>query len=258
MNSIQVNKEELLYLSALAGVDNLWGVDDPFAGKSETAFRAELLSLQEALVRKGCLDTSVSGEIRLAEDCRQILEICRSSMRVYILNSNQLEDEKAQLRFFEAGGKIVRYSFHESATLAFTGRELMRTELISFFGDADGEEQAYSLVTGIARLKRMGSLSRQRFLSELKICGCEDDLALLIADGLQGNADFCSVLAFDRSAGQEILTGKLVTLRFAGGSLIVTPGERDMDSVCFARLNHEKLLAAMDDLLGQRKEVELV
>ena len=104
----------------------------------------------------------------------------------------------------------------------------------------------------------MGSLSRQRFLSELKICGCEDDLALLIADGLQGNADFCSVLAFDRSAGQEILTGKLVTLRFAGGSLIVTPGERDMDSVCFARLNHEKLLAAMDDLLGQRKEVELV
>ena len=258
MATLHLSKKELLYMSALSGTDNIWGFDDPFKGESEVKVRAALLELQGVLLRKSCLEASIDGHFSIAQEYQKLLDTCMNSEHVYILSSSQIEEEQAQLRFFVNGNTIVRYQYNETATLAFTSRELMKAEIITFFGDAGSQEQPYSLVTSVARLRRMGSLSKQRFLQELRDSGCEEELALLIVDGLQGNSDFCSLLAYDRSGKQETLVGKLVALNFAGGSLMVTPGASRSDSVCFTRLNHEKLLSVLDEVLGEGEDVDIV
>lgn len=258
MPTTKLTKKELLYLSALIGSDNMWGFDDPFQGKSEAEVRADLLEMQDTLVRKSCLDVAIDGQFTVSKLYSDLLRSCMDSSRVLVLSSSQLEAEHAQVRFFIGDNSVVRYQFRESAALEFITRELMITEIVGFFGNGTNDEDSCSLTTGVARLRRMGSLSKQRFLHELRSCGCEEGLALLIADGLQGNTDFCSLLAYDREGQQEKLTGKIVTLSFAGGSLMVTPGGSDPESVCFTKLNHDRLLYELNSVVGKREEVDIV
>ncbi len=254
----QLTKKELLYLTALKGSDNLWGFDDPFQGKSEAEVRADLLELQDTLIRKSCLEVTVDGQFSVSPAFSNMIETCMSSSRVLILSSSQLEADQAQLRYFIGNGAIVRYQYRETATLEYISKCLLKSELIAFFGNEANDEDSCSLITGVARLRRMGSLSKQRFLYELRSCGCEESLALLIADGLQGNSEFCSLLAYDRSGQQEFLSGKIVTLSFAGGSLMVTPGDHAAESVCFTKLSQDRLLSELDKVLGEREDDDVV
>lgn len=255
---ITLSGEELLYLSAIVGVDNIWDINDPFADYGENRLITAMLDLQEALTRRGYLVPQVDGQFTVNDDCRQLLKHCMDSETVYILNSSQTEEDNLKFRFFVHDNLVVQYRFNGSANLSQTTVNLMRAEIEAFFGDAAETENGASLVTGVARLRRMGSLSRQRFLQELRSTGCEDELALLIADGLQGNADFCSVLMYRRQDGSEKLVDKLVTLRFAGGSLMVTPGETRIDTVCFTRLSHEKLKRQLDEMFGAKDMIEAI
>ena len=258
MAALQLSKEELLYLSVLTGTDNLWGFEDPFQEKSEAEIRADILELQNTLLRKGCLEAKIDGFFSVTAAYQSLLETSMKSERVYILCSSQLESEHAQLRFFVNGGTVIRYQYNEEALLSFSSKDLMKAEIVSFFGDVNSSEQPYSLVTGVSRLRRMGSLSKQHFLQELRSSGCEEELALLIADGLQGNSVFCSLLAYDRKDNQEVLAGKVVTLKFYGGSLMVTPDNKTTDSVRFTCLDHVKLLSVLNELLGKEKEVGII
>lgn len=258
MAATNLTKKELLYLAALKGADNMWGFDDPFHGKSEADIRADLLEMQDALVRKSCLEVAVDGHFKVSVLFSSLIETCMRSTRVVVLSSSQFEAEEAQLRFFIKDESVVRYQFRETATLEHISMDLMKSEIESFFGNGANDEVTCSLVTGVARLKRMGSLSKQRFLYELKSCGCEESLALLIADGLQGNSEFSSLLAFDRDDQHEVLSGKIVTLSFSGGSLMATPGGEDTDCVCFTKLNHDRLMSALNKILGGREGVDIV
>ena len=259
MPKIQLTKEELLYLSALKGVDNLWGVEDPFRGMSEDIIKSELLELQDSLIRKSCLDAAVDGRFSVASHYSNLINACMQSTRVYILSSSQFEEEQTALRYFVSDDSIVRYQFREYASIEFVSRSLMNAEIADFFGENyNNQEDSCSLITGIARLKRMGSLSKQRFLQELKACGCEDSLAILISDGLQGNPDFRSLLAYERTENSEMLCGKLVTISFAGGSLMVTPEGKNIDSVCFTKLNRDRLLSALGVIIDGREEINII
>lgn len=258
MATAQLTKKELLYLTALMGSDNLWGFDDPFQGKSEAEVRADLLEMQNTLVRKSCLEVTVDEQFTVSPLFSNLIDSCMSSNRVLILSSSQLEAAQVQLRYFIGDDSIVRYQYRETATLEHISKDLMKSEIVGFFGDGTNDEDSCSLVTGVARLRRMGSLSKQRFLYELRNCGCEENLALLIADGLQGNSEFCSLLAYDRNGQQEILSGKIVTLSFAGGSLMVTHGGSDTESVCFTKVNRDRLFSELNKVLGGREEVDVV
>ncbi len=256
--NLSVSGEELLYLSAITGVDNIWGIKDPFAEQTEQEIVTAMLNLRNSLVRKGYLISNIDTQFAVEDDCMRLLRHCMESERVYVLDSSQTEEDSLILRYFVHDGIVVQYRFNGNASLAFSTDALMRAEISAFFGDSEEEENEVSLVTGVARIRRMGSLSRQRFLQELRNIGCEEELALLIADGLQGNADFCSLFSYDRNGDQDVLVDKLVTLRFAGGSLMVTPAVNRIDMVCFTRLSHNRLTEQLDMILGQMNEIEAV
>lgn len=258
MSFSALTKEELLYLSALLGVDNIWSIEDSFNKQSELEIRAKLLTLQESLLQKGCLEITLNDEIKVPSSYESMILHCANSSCVYILNSTQMEDDCGYLRYFVDDGLIVKYQLNGLASFSYSNMELMRNEIISFFGDSDSSDSPYSLVTGISRLRRMGSLSKQRFLQELRDYGCEESLALLIVDGLQGKADFRTLLGYSRRNHIESLFGKIVTLNFHSGCLMVTNDTLKPNTVCFSSLNRERLIAKIDDVLSFTKEDEVV
>lgn len=251
--------EELLYISALTNTDNLWGVEDPFKYRTTEEIPFELLRIQEQLLQKGMVEARPDGQLSPSKELIQLIQHCKQSERVFIFNSSLAVDAGTQLRFFDHSGTFVRYFHREEAELSLVNRELAFQEVSALFGEASPQDEPdFSLETGIIRLRRMGSLSRRHFLFELKNCGCEDSLAELIVDALQGQSEFCSLLSYDRSNGQETLTDKLVTLRFSDGNLIVTPGQSNIDSVCLSRLTEEKLKHALIRVFGMETEVAVV
>ncbi len=255
----RLSDEELIYMSALIGADNLWGLADPFQNCADAEIPFELLRIQDQLIQIGVVKATPDGYLYPSEELLGILKHCMNSEKVYVFNSSMSTSDNVQLRFFEHSGVLIRYSFRNKAELSQINRELAFQEIRALFGDAEPiTETDLSLVTGVTRLRRMGSLSRQHFLFELKNCGCEDSLATLIVDGLQGKSEFCSLLAYERKGGSETLTGKLVTLRFASGNLIVTPEKGDINSVRFSRLRGDKLNSAIENIIGIYEEVSAV
>lgn len=252
-----LSKKELLYLTALMGANNLWGIEDAFAEMSEEEIRSELLRLQDSLLRKQFLEVDADRPFEFDESSVKLLRHCIESTRVYILNSSHMEKKEQQMRFFVKEKEVAFFRCREQAELISVSPNEMRSIILSFFGNGDYTEISSTLTVGVTRLRRMGSLSRQHFLQELHNSGCSDDLALLIADSLQGSSDFCSLMAYERENGKESYCGKLVTLRFSGGSLMVT-NENDPDIVCFKKLSRETLLSEIERLAGREEDVEVI
>ncbi len=258
MSFSALSREELLYLSALVGVDNIWCIEDSFSNQTELEIRANLLSLQGSLLQKGCLEVTINDEIRVVPSYSCLINRCANSSRIFVLNSTQMEDDCGHLRYFMNDEMIVKYQLNGLASLSYTNMEIMRNEIISFFGDKESSVSPYSLVTGISRLRRMGSLSKQRFLQELRECGCEESFALLIVDGLQGKADFRTMLGYSRTNHTDALIGKIVTLNFSSGCLMVTNDDQKPDTVCFSNLSRERLIEKIDQILDFAQESEVV
>lgn len=253
-----LSKEELLYLSALRDASNLWGFEDSFQGKSEAEIKTILIELQTGLVRKNSLKVGVDGQISVESACADLIDACKESNQVFLISSSRLEEEKTVLRFFKQGSKVVRYQFRETGRFEFVSEDLMELEIKCFFDQPGDADDTSSLTTSIAHIRRMGSLSRQHFLQELRNSGCEDSLALLIADGLQGNADFKSLLVYDRSGAQDKLVDKLIILSFSGNSLIVSAEEGNVDLVCFRRIDQSQLNARLKHILGKEDRVSVI
>ena len=256
MKTVRLSKEELIYLAALSGLDNVWGIEDPFSDMSESMVQAKILELQAKLSTEGILHIDEEGVLTVSEEYSDILEKCMNAVRIYVLNSSEFEQEKVQLRFFQTGETLLRFQLRDEAVIEPSAFALMEAEIMNFFSSDAETEDSCSLVASISRLRRMGSLSRKHFLQELKYCGCENDLALLIAEGLQGESVFCSLLVYDRSGKEDRLSGKLVTLNFAGGSLMVTPGSSDPDTVQFTRLDRGRMQAELNRILENKGNEE--
>ena len=53
LDSIHLNEKELLYVSMLNNIDNIWGINDPFIDMDEESIRMDVLRMQMSLLQKG-------------------------------------------------------------------------------------------------------------------------------------------------------------------------------------------------------------
>ena len=260
MNTIPLTPGELLYLSAWAEAGNVWGLENPFEELSPEKVSAEVARIQKALLGKGALLPCLDSGAETEEGLRGLLETCGAWEDVWILSTSGMEQRGEKLRYFLHGDSLVRYAFREGeAVLAPASEDDMKAEAAALFGGEDTEEGQETILASAAKLRRIGGLSRARFLQELSALGCGEDFARLIADGVQGKPEICSLMHFRREAGEERLVHRLVTLRLPGEGLIIRPETAEgRESVRFSRLNAALLEKALDEALaaGMGEEAE--
>lgn len=252
-----VTKKELLYLSALVGMDNCWGIEDPFSEYSKTEIVNMMKQIREDLLQKGCIQYDENGSLFLNENWKKQLTHCKDSKNIFVLDSTKMEEAGTELRYFVDGESVVRYQLNDTAQFAYTTSSLMWTEIQSFFGEARKNKSQDSFDVRAETMRRMGSLSTQRFREELLAAHCEEALASLIVNGMQGNPEFQALLSYTRENEMESIRGRLVVLQPAEGSLLITSGKDD-DSLSFRELNDTDLKEGLSQLLGQRDGVPVV
>lgn len=253
MKTVSVTAMELLYLSARLGVDNIWDLDETFSELTEDNAERKIARLQDSLLKKGALLPQLDEGTIVEEETKKLLLSCGAWETVVILSSSEMEKKRERLRFFFHGSGLVRYEFRgDAAVLSSTTKEELSDEVKSFFREAEDVTQTDSLVASAAKLRRIGGLSRNRFLQELSCLGCGKEFSTLIADSLQGNPDICSFVCIQNRNGEEVLKNKLVTLRLPGQGLIVRPEVADgRESIRFTRLSKGQLDETVNSILEE-------
>lgn len=241
--NIHLNEKELLYVSMLNNVDNIWGTSDPFKDMDEDSIRMDVLRMQMSLLQKGYAVSEEDDQFAIIPELSDLIYQCAQSKLIFIFSTDEMENSNHVLRYFASDNEIIRFVFKDEASFVKVSKDQMYHELVDGFGERDVAAPKDCLITSSSRLKRLGSLSRNRFIQELKDLGCEDELSTVIADGLQGNSSFRILLCFkmgDSVQGTPI--DKVVSIHSPGGNLIAKSFcGSNPDTVCFMRMDRTQL-----------------
>lgn len=243
IDKIHLKEKELLYVSMLSNVDNIWGIRDPFKDMDEDSIRMDVLRMQMSLLQKGYAVSEEDAQFTIIPELSDLIRQCAQSKLIFLFSTDEMEHSNHVLRYFASDNVIIRFMFKREASFGKVSKEQMYQELVDSFGEGAVAVPKDCLITSSSRLKRLGSLSRNRFIQELKDLGCEDELSTLIADGLQGNSSFRILLCFktgDSLQGTPI--DKIVSIHSPGGNLIAKSfWESNPDTVCFMRMDRTQL-----------------
>ena len=248
LSSLTLSKKELIYASMITGIDNIWGIADPYSEMSEDVIRIDILRIQKSLIEKRYAITEDEGPFTLFDGVIDTLRLCAEARYMYEFSSEELERCNHVLRFFCCGDVVIRLDVKEDVTLSVVQLSEMKDELSTYFCSEDGDIWSGALTAGTTRLKRYGSVSRNRFICELKEKGCNDILSVIIANGLQGSSSFRVVVCYDISSPDtSIPVEKLVTIHFPGGDLIAKANDGSLsESITLCKLSQEQISAEID------------
>lgn len=242
MKDIELNTKELLYLSVLAGIENIWGVPDAFHNMCEEDLRMEVIYIQQSLRSKRYSKSVFDNGFAAKDELITILVDCAKSERVYLLGASSLEASNRAIHYYVSHGVLIRYERQEDDQFfSLTTADAFSQEIAAVFSatkESTVQFDAVPLLFSAQKMRRLGSLSRRRFLEELSAIGCNDRLSTLIVDGLQGDANYCSLVELRNDNGRSVVADKLVTLCFGSGSLLITPDQPiEKDVIRFSVLN---------------------
>lgn len=247
LSSLTLSTKELIFASMLSGVGNIWGIADPYVEMSEDVIRVDILRIQKALIEKRYAISDEDGAFSLFDGVIKMLRLCDESRYMYEFSSDELERSNQVLRYFDCGDVIIRFEVKENASLSLVQLPEMKNELASYFDSGDEDIWQGALTADTARLKRYGSLNRNRFIRELKEKGCNDSLSVILTNGLQGISSFRTLVCYDASSSDEgIPVEKLFTMHFPGGNLIAKADAPLPESITLCKLSQEQLLAEID------------
>lgn len=244
VSSLTLSTKELIYVSMLSGIGNIWGIADPYVEMPEDVIRIDILRIQKSLIEKRYAITDEDGSFSLFDGVTQLLRICNKSKYMYQFSSNELEQNNYMLRYYVSDDMIIRLEVKEKTTLSFIQLPDMEDELSMCFCSGEGDIWSGTLNADTSRLKQYGSISRNRFVQELKEKGCNDSLSVIIANGLQGTSSFRTLVCYDTSSmDANIPVEQIVTMHFPGGNLIARPDHVSMsESITLCKLSKGQLL----------------
>lgn len=76
MNEMQMNAQELLYLSSQLGATEFFGIADPFMGMSPEEIRGAIAKAQISLDEKGLVQMNFDGSFQITEAAADIARVC--------------------------------------------------------------------------------------------------------------------------------------------------------------------------------------
>ena len=119
MKSLSLSARELAYLAALLGVDEFYGLEDPFFGLDRSEISAAVRKAQEDLDARGLLEMNFVGGASVSQAAADVVSVCArcDSYAVCLLRTNKRYEKRVLYRL---GGRFV--------TLAPDGENLRLTE----------------------------------------------------------------------------------------------------------------------------------
>ena len=265
MTKLELSPEELAYLSGLLNLRADWGIQPQFEQEDTAVLENQILRLQTELVSRSCLISQVDGYFTVEPQCRELLTGCVNCSQAYVLHSENADGLETRCYFFCDGSRLIRYYRYRDEQhlrgnneFSFYSTQLMDAEIRNCFDKKETADLDCSLITSVNVLRKIGSLTRNRFLNELNVLGCSADMAERIAEALQGKNSFSSLLKLDVQKDRYTVCGKLMVLHCSRGGLMVTNVEGDPESVCLTAADTAQIDRKLKELLGTAEEADVV
>lgn len=254
MENLILDSKEIMYLCALLGANEVYGIDDGFAFIPKDRLSQAVSETADSLMRKGCLEMDFDGNNTVQSDTSDIIKTIAYSQSHLILHSlcSDLQDNPCV--FYRNGNRIVKAEFKDNVfEITKITAEEMKLEICSRFSESSPQNS-----NGFYRVHGDVFESARDLASDGKIeeatkllCknGIDGQSAELIVKGYTQKSDFVSAVVSCTVKGQESTDG-MVTLSDENIALDIAPnliGEEEYINISVVTLEAQK--ARLSDML---------
>lgn len=254
MENLILDSKEIMYLCALLGANEVYGIDDGFAFISKDKLSQAVSETADSLMRKGCLEMDFDGNNTVQSDTSDIIKTIAYSQSHLILYSLCSGLQENPCVFYRNGNSIVKSEFKNNTfEIAKITAEGMKTEINSRFSEcrSQNSNESYRVHGDVFEKARELAVDGKSEESAKLLCenGIDGQSAKLIVNGYMQKSDFVSAVVSYTVKGQESTDG-MVTLSDKNIALDIAPnliGEEEYTDVSVVTLETQK--ARLSDML---------
>lgn len=254
MENLVLDSKEIMYLCALLGANEVYGIDDGFAFVSKDKLSQAVSETADSLMRKGYLEMDFDGNNTVQSDTSDIIKIIAHSQNHLILHSICGGLRKNPCIFYRSGDGIVKSEFKNNTfEVAKITAEGMKLEICSRFSESSPQNSNESYRVHGDVFENARELTVVGKSEEAAKLLCENGIgsrsAELIVKGYKQKSDFVSAVVSCTVKRQESTDG-MVTLSDENIVLDIAPnliGEEEYTDISVVTLEAQK--ARLSDML---------
>ena len=233
MSEFQLNSRELLFLAALTGAEQLYGIPDGFFGMDDSETAREIYNLRDRLEKKGLANTDFNGNFIPDAGLISLIESCSGCERFISFEKTGKKTEPVRMMFYLNGQTAVKIEqVFEDFSLGSVEQSDIKRMILEKIDRKDSEQKSSMESVSISNdaLNRIKGFAYDGFNGkagklaekELQNLGCSKSLSALIYSGLAGESAYLSVTAVDFEREDDGVFG-IMALNSKDGSLELLP-----------------------------------
>ena len=205
MEQYQLKGEELLYIAANLGAEQLYGVKDVLVGLSEQERKLKIFEVEKNLTAKKYIEEDFDGNIEIKKNIKEVVSICAFFQSCLFMEG--IQDGEQDFCYYFIKDDVV-YSMKkadednyvltliEGSTLKSKVHEVVKKELTV---DSTISEFLVSLeeMERITTLMKHGATEKGK--EELIAAGADEKIANAIVDAIEKKVDFYSFVFMEQS-----------------------------------------------------------
>ncbi len=254
MGNLVLDSKEIMYLCALLGANEVYGIDDGFASVSKDKLAQTVSETADSLMQKGCLEIDFDGNNIVQSDTSDIIKIIAHSQSHLILHSVCGGLQENPCIFYRNGDGIVKSEFKNNTfEIAKITAERMKLEIYTRFSESlpQNSNDSYRVHGDVFENARKFAVVGKSEEATKLLCenGIDGQSAELIVKGYTQKSDFVSIVVSCTVRGKESTDG-MVTLSDENIALDIAPnliGEEEYTDVSVVTLETKK--ARLSDML---------
>lgn len=231
MDEISITGKALLYLAAMLGAPEIWGIADAFYGETDEEIIQDTRLIQDRLIDQNYADLDFNGEFQANEELMAAVRVCADFDR-YI--STEIRD-RATVRknrlFFTKDGKTIRIQDSgDELTLYAMEEPDIPDEIMGLYPNPvflnSGCKPVSISMRELVRIKK-GQKEQEKLLAR----GCCEQMASALCEGLLENAVLNTMVVLKRGSGNIELKSYSYAYTNKGTILFVIDDDNASDDV---------------------------
>lgn len=250
MDKVHLTASQILYLAALCGADDFYGVPDGFYGMDNVEIAIEVNSIKMDLTVKGYSEMDFNGEFKVNPEILSGISKC-ADFDIYISLDRNINNINSFLRFYIKGSEIYKLVKNQNEYVIDQINGIVLKQEVSDFMSWNRENE--ELIKGIdlekTLLKKVKTMSELEKPEKLLIeAGCDGVTAKLIYNGMQGNGGYYSFTVLDRLSDTNKVKS-LIFLYGKEGALQLQPVfQESKEWVRFIPISYERAVSKLEAL----------
>lgn len=205
MEQYQLKGEELLYLAAQAGAEQLYGVKDVLLGMSENERRLKIFEVEKNLSAKNYIEEDFDGNIEIEKKIKKVVSVC-AFFQSCLFMEGVMDGEQDFCYYFIKDADVISMKMVEEDTYLLTpvdGSTLKNKVHEVVKKEQTVDSTICEFVISMEEMERITTIIKHgasdKGKEQLFSAGADEKIANAIVDAIEKKADFHSIVFLEES-----------------------------------------------------------